>query len=327
LRARAEPGWPADRTMRSRTVWRGIGALAVLAVLGFAVFWLVTAPSTLPAKALAADYKPDIANGETLFTIGGCVSCHKTPGQDDRLYLGGGLGLASPFGTFYAPNISPDPQHGLGRWSELDFVDAILRGVGPEGQHLYPALPYTSYQRMSVKDARDLFAYLKTLQPVAEPSKAHDIPFPFNIRRLLGGWKFLYLDEKPFVPDPSKSAAWNRGAYLVEGPGHCAECHSPRNALGAIVADRRFSGGPDPEGKGFVPNITPSEDGIKAWSEADIAEFLKSGLTPSFDSAGGSMAEVIQNTSRLSDADRAAIATYLVSLPPLPGKAPKKAGP
>jgi mono/diheme cytochrome c family protein len=312
--------------MRSRTVWRGIGALAVLAVLGFAVFWFVTAPSTLPANALEEGYKPDLANGETMFTIGGCVSCHKTPGQDDRLHLGGGLGLASPFGTFYAPNISPDPQHGVGRWSELDFVNALLRGLGPDGQHLYPALPYTSYQRMSIKDARDLFAYLKTLQPVAEPSKAHDIPFPFNVRRLLGGWKVLYLDEKPFVADPSKSAAWNRGAYLVEGPGHCAECHSPRNALGAIIADRRFSGGPDPEGKGFVPNITPSEDGIKAWSEADIAEFLKSGLTPSFDSAGGSMAEVIQNTSRLSDADRAAIATYLVSLPPRPGKAPKKAG-
>jgi mono/diheme cytochrome c family protein len=311
--------------MQSRTAWTGFGALVALAAIGFGAFWVVTEPSTLPASVLEASYRPDLRNGETIFTIGGCVSCHKTPGQDDRLQLGGGLGLASPFGTFYAPNISPDRSFGIGNWDEISFVNAVLRGVDDDGEHLYPALPYTSYQRMSVKDVRDLYAYLKTLPQVAEASKVHDVPFPFSIRRLLGGWKLLFVDRKPFVPDATKSAAWNRGAYLVEGPGHCAECHSPRNVLGAIEADRRFSGGPDPEGKGYVPNITPHEDGLKAWSEADIAEFLKTGLTPEFDSAGGSMAEVIENTSRLGDGDRAAIATYLAALPPRAGRPPAKA--
>ena len=233
-----------------------------------------------PPRPSSAGYQPNLANGETIFTAGGCVSCHKTPGSADRLELGGGLGLVSPFGTFYAPNISPDRDHGIGQWSELTFVNALLRGVGKDGEHLYPALPYTSYHNISVADARDVFAYIGTLPGVEEPSRRHDVPFPFSIRRALGGWKFLFFDDKPFTPDPSKSPQWNRGAYLVEGPGHCAECHSPRNVLGAIKPAERFAGGPEPEGKGWVPNITPHADGISAWSEADIAEFLKSGLTP-----------------------------------------------
>jgi mono/diheme cytochrome c family protein len=301
-----------------------IGGLLLLGIIGLGVFWFVTQPSLLPASALSADYKPNLANGETIFTIGGCVSCHQTPGQDDRLKLGGGLALGSPFGTFYAPNISPDPKQGIGAWSELDFINAVQRGVGREGEHLYPALPYTSYAKLKLEDVRDLYAYIKTLPAVDTPDKPHEIGFPFNIRRLLGGWKFLYFDDKPFVADPTKSAAWNRGAYLVLGPGHCSECHSPRNAFGGIEADKRFSGGPNPEGKGWVPNITPHADGIGSWKESDIADFLQNGLTPDADSAGGSMAEVIQNTSRLSEDDRKAMATFLVSLPAIPGKAPKK---
>jgi len=306
-------------------VKRLLVAIVVLAAIGLGAFWVLTAPSSIEASALPADFTPDAANGETIFNAGGCVSCHKTPGQDDRLHLGGGVALASPFGTFYGPNISPDRDHGIGGWSELQFVNAVMRGVGPDDEHLYPALPYTSYQRLSIKDARDLFAYLKTLQPVAKASKPHDVPFPFNIRRALGGWKLLFLDRAPFKPDPAKSEAWNRGAYLVEGPGHCAECHSPRNIIGGIEADRRFAGGMDAEGKGWVPNITHHPDGIESWTEADVAELLKSGFTPDFDAVGGSMAEVVQNTSRLSDADRAAMATYIVSLPPKPGKSPRKA--
>lgn len=304
---------------------RKIGiVLAILVLAGLAVFWLVTMPSTLPASAMTADYKPNLANGQTMFDIGGCAACHMTTGQKDRHMLGGGFALSSAFGTFYAPNISPDPAHGIGGWSESDFVNAAMRGVGHKGEHLYPALPYTSYQRMKVEDVRDLFAYIKTLPAAANESRPHQIAFPFNFRRLLGGWKFLYLDQKPFTPDPTKSAAWNRGAYLVEGPGHCAECHSPRDALGGIIPDRRYAGGPDPEGKGWVPNITPHADGIASWKQQDMADFLKSGLTPEFDSVGGSMAEVIQNSSRLTDADRSAMSDYLVSLPPRAGKAPPK---
>lgn len=296
----------------------------MLALAGLAVFWLVTMPSTLPASAMAAGYKPNLANGQAMFDIGGCAACHMTPGQKDRHVLGGGLALGSAFGTFYAPNISPDPDHGIGNWSERDFANAVMRGVDDEGKHLYPALPYTSYQRMKVEDVRDLFAFIKTLPAAADVSKPHQLRFPFNIRRLLGGWKFLYLDQKPFTPDPAKSASWNRGAYLVEGPGHCAECHSPRDAMGGIMADRRFAGGIDPEGKGWVPNITPHADGVASWKQPDMADFLKTGLKPDFDSVGSSMAEVIENTSRLSDADRAAMADYLVSLPPRAGRAPPK---
>jgi mono/diheme cytochrome c family protein len=304
-----------------------ITGLLVLAIVGFAAFWLITMPATIPASALTADYKPDLKNGETMFTIGGCAACHMTPGQKDRHSLGGGMALATAsFGTFYAPNISPDSTNGIGGWTEQQFLSAVMRGTGAHGEHLYPALPYTSYAKMKVEDVRDLYAFLKTVPAVNTPNKPHEIKFPFNIRLALGGWKLLYLDTTPFTPDPAKSATWNRGAYLVEGPGHCAECHSPRDPLGGIIPDRRFSGGIDAEGKGWVPNITPHADGIKSWSKDDIASFLSSGLTPDADSVGGTMAEVIQNTSRLTDADRAAMGEYLASLPPRPGKAPKKSG-
>lgn len=267
---------------------------------------------------------PDLANGRTLFNVGGCASCHAVPGQEDRLKLGGGLAMPSPFGTFYAPNISPDPKDGLGNWSVSDFVRAMREGVSPEGRHYFPAFPYTSYQRMGAKDLADLFGYLKTLVPVAGRVREHEVPFPFNVRRLVGGWKLLNLDGRLFVPDPKRDAAWNRGAFLVEGLGHCAECHSPRDPLGGIITAKRFAGGPDPEGKSRVPNITPHADGIAGWSQGDMAIFLKTGETPGFYSTGGSMKSVIRNTAELSDADRAAMAAYLVSLPPIAGKAPPK---
>ena len=244
-------------------------------------------------------------------------------GQPDRTRLGGGLAIPSPFGTFYAPNISPDPVDGIGRWTEADFVNAVTRGVSPAGAHYFPAFPYTSYAHAKVEDVRDLFAYLKTLAPVAGKVRDHDVPFPFNIRRNIGIWKRLFMDGKPFVPDPARSSQWNRGAYLANGLGHCAECHSPRNFLGGIVAAQRFAGGPNPEGEGWVPNIT--QKGIPEWSENDVAEFLKTGEMPDGDSAGGSMVRVIKNISQLSGEDRAAIADYIKSLPPVDGPPrPKK---
>ena len=255
-----------------------------------------------------------------MFYAGGCASCHATPNQDDKTKLGGGLGLKSPFGTFYVPNLSPDPNDGIGKWSEADFVTAMLKGTSPDGRHYFPAFPYTSYQRMRTEDVRDLFAYIKTLPAVQGRVRDHDVPFPFNVRRTLGGWKFLFLDGKPFQPDPSKSAQWNRGAYLVNGPGHCAECHSPRNPLGGIVTAQRFAGGPNPEGEGWVPNIT--QQGLKEYSDKDIAYLLETGNTPEGDSVGGSMAPVIRNTSQLTPEDRDAMAAYIKSLPPVEG--PKK---
>jgi mono/diheme cytochrome c family protein len=254
-----------------------------------------------------------------MFLAGGCSSCHATPEQEDKTRLGGGLGLKSPFGTFYAPNISPDRNDGIGGWTEAQFVTAMVKGTSPDGRHYFPAFPYASYQRMNYADLRDLFAYLKTLPPVAQSDRAHDVGFPFNIRRLLGGWKFLFLDGEPFRPDPGKPAAWNRGAYLVNGPGHCAECHSPRNALGGIVAGQRFAGGPNPEGKGWVPNIT--QKGLGKWSEKEIEWLLATGDLPDGDSVGSNMKAVIDNTSKLPEADRAAMASYIKSLPPVEGPA------
>jgi mono/diheme cytochrome c family protein len=292
-----------------------------LGVAGVAAYCWLTAPSQ--AVAIAA-HTPDLANGQEMFNAGGCSSCHAVPNQPDRLRLGGGLPITSPFGTFYAPNISPDPVDGIGRWSEADFVHAVTRGVSPDGQHYFPAFPYTSYAHAKVEDVQDLFGYLKTLAPVPGRAPDHDVPFPFNIRRNVGIWKLLFFDDKPFAPDPARTAQWNRGAHLVNAFGHCAECHSPRNALGGIVTAQRFAGGPDPEGHGFVPNIT--EKGLSDWSESDVVYFLETGQTPDGDSAGGAMARVIRNTSQLSADDRAAMANYLKSLPPVEGppKPPKK---
>jgi mono/diheme cytochrome c family protein len=299
-------------------------SVLVLAVLGLAAFYVLTIPSTLPADAL----KPrtaNLANGEIMFNIGGCSSCHATPKQDDRRKLGGGLALRSPFGTFKVPNISPDPDHGIGGWTELQFANAVLKGVGRGNEHLYPSFPFTSYQRMALDDVRDLFAFLKTLPPVATASEPHQLPFPFNVRRGLGGWKLLFVDGRQFAPDLSKGAVYNRGAYLVEGPGHCAECHSRRNSLGGINPSTHFAGGADPEGKGgWVPNITPHPDGLAAWSVKDFEFFLETGLAPDGSGVAGNMAEVVANTSKLSAADLAAIAVYLKALPPREGKAPPR---
>jgi mono/diheme cytochrome c family protein len=297
-------------------------AFSVVAVLlGFAAFWLLTIPRTVPASALAP-HTPDLANGKTLFYIGGCASCHAVPKAEDKTRLGGGLALSSPFGIFYVPNISPDRTDGIGAWSEAQFITALSKGTSPSGEHYFPAFPYTSYQHVTFDDLRDLFAYLKTLPPVAGRAPDHDLPFPFNIRRTLGLWKLLFLDGEPFKPDPSRSAQWNRGAYLVNGPGHCAECHSPRNVLGGIVQGLRFTGGPSPDGQGGVPNITQFK--LKDWSISDIAGTLENGMTPDADSVGGSMVEVVRNTSQLTEADRKAIATYIKSLPAVEGRTPPK---
>ena len=298
---------------------RNLVVLALIAaVVGFGVFWVVTSPATVPASALAP-HTPNLDNGKTMFLIGGCASCHATPGQDDKTKLGGGVGLKSPFGTFYTPNISPDPSQGIGKWAEADFVTAMIKGTSPDGRHYFPAFPYTSYQRIGTGDLRDLFAYLKTLPAVQDKSKPHDVPFPFNIRRTLGGWKFLFLDGKPFEGDPTKDAVWNRGAYLVNGPGHCAECHSPRNILGGIIASQRFAGGPAPDGDGFVPNIT--QKGL-SMSHEQVVKLLETGETPDGDTVGGEMGKVVANTGKLSAEDRAAIATYIKSLPPVEGPKP-----
>jgi len=290
---------------------RLIAVAALAVVLAAAAFWVLTIPAS-PA-ATPPPHTPDLANGREMFHAGGCSSCHAMPKQKDANRLGGGLALNSPFGTFYVPNISSDRKDGIGGWSEIQFITAMTKGVGPGGEHLYPAFPYTSYVHMNLNDLRDLFAYLKTLPPVEGKVRGHDLHFPYDIRRGIGLWKLVFFDDTPFKPDPSKSAQWNRGAYLVDGPGHCAECHSPRNVFGAIIADKRFTGGQSPTGQGGVPNITQYK--LKNWTEKDIAGTLTDGITPDADLVGGSMIEIVANTSKLSTADRDAIAAYIKSLP------------
>ena len=291
--------------------------VVVLAAVAALVFWLVTMPTSVSASALGP-YTPDLGNGKTMFYAGGCASCHASPNQEDKTRLGGRMALKTIFGTFYPPNISSDPKDGIGSWSEADFVTAMWKGTSPDGSHYYPVFPYTSYQRMKLEDVRDLFAYLKTLPAIQGKVQDHDLPIHFKIRRMLGGWKFLFLDGQAFKPDPGKSAQWNRGAYLANAPSHCVECHSPRNLLGGIIASQRFAGGPDAEGgDGWVPNITQA--GIGDYSERDIERILESGDMPSGDSVGGAMKNVVDNISQLAAEDRAAIASYIKSLPPVEG--------
>ena len=302
---------------------RGL-VVGLLAVIVLAAVWLLIAPRKLAPSDLAAGYHPNLANGQIIFTAGNCSACHATPGQTDRTVLGGGLKLASPFGTFVTPNISPDPRYGIGGWSEYEFADAMKRGVGRHGEHLYPAFPYTAYSLLKTADVRDLYAYLKSLPAVARPTATHQLKFPFSLRPAVGFWKLLYFHPHEFAPDPGKSAAWNRGAYLAEGPAHCAECHTPRDALGGPKLNQLYAGAPNLEAGGrFASNITPSKDGVGDWSEQDIADFLKSGTDKCFNEPTG-MAEVIASTSQLSDADRAAIAAYIHALPPVAGNGKNK---
>jgi len=293
--------------------------VAVLAVVAAVAVWFLIAPKPLPASELAAGYHPDLANGEAMFTAGNCSACHATPGQDDRTKLAGGLKLKSPFGTFVTPNISPDKTHGIGGWSELAFVNAMKRGVDDEGGHLYPAFPYSAYSLMKTSDVRDLFAYIKTLPAIDTPSGRHELNFPFSLRPAVGFWKLLYFHPHEFVADPKKSDAWNRGAYLAEGPAHCAECHTERGPLGGPELDKLYAGAPNLEKGGrFASNITPHKDGIGDWSAGDIADFLKSGTDKCFNEPTG-MKDVVASTSKLSDADLAAMGEYIHSLPATAG--------
>lgn len=263
---------------------------------------------------------PSVERGAYVFHAAGCLACH-TDLKNKGAPLAGGRALATPYGTFYTPNITPDPEHGIGAWSEDDFLRALRRGLGPDGQPYYPAFPYTAYTGMSDADARALWAYLKTRAPAPRRNTPHALDFPYSVRPLMVAWKAIFLDAGVRVADAGRDEAWNRGAYLVNHLGHCGECHTPRNALGALKPGRHLAGNPSgPDGK-KVPNITPHErDGIGDWSESDITFFLKTGFLPDGDVAGGLMTDVIEySTSHLSDDDRAAIAVYLLNVEPHAG--------
>ncbi|MBR9649811.1 cytochrome c [Thalassovita aquimarina] len=288
------------------------GYVAFAMLLAGAAFWWITTPERVRENDIAG-LAGDAVRGEAAFWAGGCASCHSAPGAegDERLVLSGGRAFASDFGTFYAPNISPDPVYGIGDWQAADLVNAMRHGTAPGGDHYYPAFPYTSYARASLQDMVDLWAFLQTLPASTVPDTPHEVGFPFSLRRLLGGWKFLFTGPDQVVAgDLPPEAA--RGRTLAEGLGHCGECHSPRNALGGIDYTRWLAGAPNPSGKGRIPNITP---GKLDWSVADLVEYFTSGFTPDYDSAGGEMAEVVQNLAKLPIEDRRAIAAYLKAVP------------
>ena len=284
-------------------------------IAGGAAFWVLTDPVTAPVSATEG-IAADIARGEAVFWAGGCASCHAAPGAtgDAMLVLAGGRALETPFGTFRAPNISSDPQAGIGGWTDLQFLTAMRHGVSPGGAFYYPAFPYTSYAKMTAEDVVSLRAYMATLPADATPSQPHDLALPFRLRRGVGLWNLMYLESTWAVDAPDLTEAEVRGRYLAEALGHCGECHTPRDAFGGPVAARHLAGGPNPSGEGTIPGITPA---TLTWTEAEIAGYLMSGFTPEFDSAGGHMADVVQNLARLAPEDRAAIAAYLKRVPPV----------
>ena len=299
--------------MRIAVLAAGILAAAVL------VWLLVPFPVTPPTVDVAGD--PE--RGAYVLRMGGCASCH-TDAANDGAFLAGGRSLQTPFGTFYTSNLTPHPETGIGGWSTGDLVQAMTKGVSPEGHDYYPAFPYTSYANMTLQDLADLKAYLDTVEPVANPVPPHDLAFPFSFRPLLKPWKAMFFRANGVAPDPDRSESWNRGAYLVEGPTHCGECHTPRNQLGARDQSRHLAGNPEgPDGKS-VPNVTPHEgDGIGGWSASDLSYALETGILPDYDVLGGAMSEVVRDsTGHLTPEDRTAIAEYVLSLEPLPDAAP-----
>jgi mono/diheme cytochrome c family protein len=270
----------------------------------------------LPVLSVSAA-ADEASRGGYLANAAGCEDCHTDRDHGGQPYAGG-RALATPFGTFYSPNITPDSETGIGRWSEEQFLRALRDGVCPDGANYFPVFPYPSFTKITDSDARAIKAYLFSLPAARQADRAHDISFPVSWRFLQNGWKLLFFSPGPFRPAPERSEAYNRGAYLVTALAHCGECHTPRNWFGAMEPGRFLAGNPDgPDGKS-VPNITPDpQTGIGNWSEEDIATLLKTGQTPEFDFVGGAMGEIVRNTSRLDDADRRAIAVYLKSLPPI----------
>jgi len=308
-----------------KRAYKAVFAVVVLA--GAAVIAVALWEGRRAAPALTINVAPDPKRGEYLVRAGGCISCHTEEQtlKEKGPILGGGRALKTPFGTFHGPNISKDPTHGIGKWSDAEFVNAFRAGRAPDGHNYYPAFPYTSFVGAEDRDLLDIKAYIFTLPAQAKLNRPHQLGFPFNIRFGLTFWKWLYFDRTRFRRDEAKSAEWNRGAYLVNHLAHCSECHTPRTALGGMKRDLFLAGAPDIEG-GVAPNITPDPDtGIGKWSESQITDVLKSGLLPDGDFVGGAMTDVVnQSTSHLTDDDLKAIAVYLKSVKPIRNKVEKK---
>ncbi len=279
-------------------------------IAGALALMLLTGAVTAPAD------EDDVTRGEYLVRAGGCFSCHTAAGEPK---LAGGRALTTPFGTFYSPNITPDPQTGIGRWTDAQFLRALREGVRPDGANYFPVFPYPSFTGITDSDALAIKAYLFSLPPVHRENRPHDVPFPFSWRFLQTGWKLLFFTSGPFHPAPDRNAAYNRGAYLVGALAHCGECHTPRNFLSATRTGQRLAGTPDGPGGQLVPNITPDPGtGIGKWENGDVVELLRTGVTPEQGKVKGAMREAIEDGLKyLSDRDLEAIADYLLAQPPI----------
>ena len=287
-------------------------AISTAAVILILAFWVITFAKT-PEFSSVENYQASLERGEYIFNASGCASCHSSPdsAQAEKLVLTGGRSFPSPFGTFYAPNISMDKVYGIGTWSEKDFANAVRHGVSPEGKHYYPSFPYTAYVNMADQDIADLWAYFKSIPESSKPSIDHDLPMYVRWRRPIAFWKLLNK-RKPITELVSSDPTVQRGAYLVETLGHCGECHTSRNFIGGLQYEYWLGGAKNPAGRGMIPNITPTK---LTWDTQEIVEYLASGFTPDFDVAGGHMADVVENTSKLTEEDRLAIAEYLKAIP------------
>lgn len=292
---------------------------AVLALIALGTVGIVSGFAPIPGvwnstETRNTNLEGSAERGAYVIRLAGCIACH-TDSKNGGAELAGGRAFETPFGVFRSPNITPDKETGIGNWSLETFSNAVTKGLRPDGTHYYPAFPYTSYAKMSDQDVADLKSYLDTVKPVKNAVADHDLSFPFSMREGLGLWKSMYFDDKKFAPNPERSKSWNRGAYLVNGPGHCAECHTPRTFFGGLAETEKFYGTQEsPEGE-KVPNITNDPSlGIGKWGEMDVAFLLQMGLTPKGDSVGGSMGEVVRDgTAHYTQEDVSAVTEYLMN--------------
>lgn len=276
------------------------------------------APMGRPAANEIKTDDASVVRGAYIARSSNCISCHTNVKSGGAL-LGGGRPILTKFGTFFSPNITPDLVNGIGQWTLEDFRKALTQGVSPQGDHYYPVFPFTSFNAISAADLEDLWKYLKSIDPVQMTNRKHEIKFPFSLPLTPRLWKKIFFRFKPFQFDSEKSLRWNRGLYLVEVLGHCQECHSPRNFMGAVREKNAYSGAKHPTENSYIPNITPDPtSGIGDWAEEDISWFLETGFLPSGDVTSGIMAEIVETgTSQLTADDREAIAIFLKSLPPI----------
>ncbi|WP_341930721.1 cytochrome c [Methyloversatilis discipulorum] len=289
--------------------------IAALLLAASAGVYLALQPATDPPATGAADEDRAalVARGEYLARAGNCMACHTAPGGTP---WAGGRAMDTPFGTIYTSNLTPDPTTGLGQWTADDFWKALHEGRARDGRLLYPAFPYTSYTRVTRADADAIWAWLQTLPPVEQPNRPHALRFPYDTQAALLAWRALYFKPGVFVADATKSEDWNRGAYLVQGLGHCSACHAPRNALGASSDPDALAGGLMPVQNWYAPSLTsPHEAGVADWAKDDIVALLRDGVSGNA-TVAGPMAEVVfGSTQYLSAADLDAMAVYLQSLP------------